>query len=184
MLPLILYAANNCIGLSFAMHTHGRLPDNSRPIFLVHTEDVHAPRLLFTRPHRLYINHVVRRDHSSPGRTNSTSTTSCAVTTRRPVCTGSTAPTSCIRTRRLDARLLVSRSHYLSPCAQSLRLAARLLCASPLDLLSGRAGSTSATPCVATTCLTTTSTLIQVLHTLPRHRLPAHRADHSSRLVN
>jgi hypothetical protein len=85
MLPLILYAANNCIGLSFAMHRHGRLPDNSRQIFLVHTEDVHAPRLLVTRPHRLYINHVVRRDHSSPGRTKSTSTTSCAATTRRPV---------------------------------------------------------------------------------------------------
>jgi hypothetical protein len=33
----------------------------------------------------------------------------------------------CIRTRRLDARLLVGRSHWLSPCLRSLRLVARLL---------------------------------------------------------
>jgi hypothetical protein len=47
--------------------------------------------------------------------------------TRRPDCTGSTAPMLCIRTRRLVARLLVDRSHWLSPCVRSLRLAARLL---------------------------------------------------------
>jgi hypothetical protein len=34
---------------------------------------------------------------------------------------------SCIRTRRLAARLLVGRSHWLSSCVRSLRLAARLL---------------------------------------------------------
>jgi hypothetical protein len=45
------------------------------------------------------------------------------VTTRRPDCTGSTVPMPCIRTRRLDARLLVSRSHWLSPCAWSFRCA-------------------------------------------------------------
>jgi hypothetical protein len=83
MLPLILYAANNCIGsLSFAMHTHGRLPDNSRPIYLVHTEDAHAPRLLVSQQHRLYFGHAVRCDYSSPGRTGSTSTLPCAASTR------------------------------------------------------------------------------------------------------
>jgi hypothetical protein len=37
-------------------------------------------------------------------------------------CTGSTAPMSCIQTSRPIARLLVGRSHWLSPCARSLRL--------------------------------------------------------------
>jgi hypothetical protein len=35
---------------------------------------------------------------------------------------------SCIRTCRLAARLLVSRAHWLSSCAQSLCLASRLRC--------------------------------------------------------
>jgi hypothetical protein len=48
-------------------------------------------------------------------------------TTRRPDCTGSTTPMSCIRTHRLAARILFGRSHWLSSCARSLRLAARLL---------------------------------------------------------
>jgi hypothetical protein len=34
---------------------------------------------------------------------------------------------SCIWTRKIAARLLDGRSHWLSPCAQSLRLVARLL---------------------------------------------------------
>jgi hypothetical protein len=125
-----------------------------------------APRVLVTRSHGLYLNCAVRRDYSSPGRTGSTSTTSCAAdtrlpvtralpqpchapscrstsrrlvalaltmrlvtasrdaTTRRPECTGSTAPMSCIRTRNLDARLLVGRSHWLSSRVRSLRLTA------------------------------------------------------------
>jgi hypothetical protein len=41
-------------------------------------------------------------------------TTLCVVTTRRLDCTGSTAPITCIQTRRLAARLLVGRSHWLS----------------------------------------------------------------------
>jgi hypothetical protein len=86
-------------------------------------------------------------------------TASRDATTRRPDCTVSTALMSCIRTRRLAARLLVGRPHWLSPCVRSLRLAARLivvqiapallrLCrasgraVSPLDFLSvGRTGS-------------------------------------------
>jgi hypothetical protein len=54
-------------------------------------------------------------------------TASRGATTRRPDCTGSTAPMSCIRTCRLATRLLVGRSHWLSPCVWSLHLAARLL---------------------------------------------------------
>jgi hypothetical protein len=54
-------------------------------------------------------------------------TASRDATTRRPDCTGSTAPIPCIRTHRLVARLLVGRSHWLSQCVYSLRLATRLL---------------------------------------------------------
>jgi hypothetical protein len=49
------------------------------------------------------------------------------VTTRHPDCTGSTTPMPCIRTRHLATRLLVGRSHWLSSCVWSLRLAVRLL---------------------------------------------------------
>jgi hypothetical protein len=48
-------------------------------------------------------------------------TASCGATTCRRACTGSTAPMSCIWTHRLDARLLFSRSHWLSPCVRSFR---------------------------------------------------------------
>jgi hypothetical protein len=40
-----------------------------------------APRLLVTRPHRLYVNLAVRREYSSLGRSGSTSTTPYAATT-------------------------------------------------------------------------------------------------------
>jgi hypothetical protein len=75
-------------------------------------------------------------------------------------------------TRCLAARLLVGRSHWLSPCARSLRLAVRLLCAPPLDLLSGHTGSTSTMLCVVTTCLTATPTLLRARRAPPRRRLP------------
>jgi hypothetical protein len=116
----------------------------------------------------IYLNFAVRRDYSSSG------------------CTGPTAPMTCIRTRRLAARLLVSRSHWLSSCARSLRLVARLhyrltCCPVALALLQqrraprllvsrshrlyitfvvhrdysspGRTGSTSTSPCAASTFL-------------------------------
>jgi hypothetical protein len=110
-----------------------------------------APRVLVSHPHGLYVNLTVHRDNSSSGlhrlycayavhpdapSRRSTSRQSvalalavcpviplCIVTTRRPDCTGPTAPMPCIRTRRLDARLLVSRSHWLLPCARSFRCA-------------------------------------------------------------
>jgi hypothetical protein len=66
------------------------------------------------RPHPLYFSNIVRRDYSSSGPTGSTSAKQCASTTRRPDCTSSTVPMSCIRTHRLSARLLVGRSHWLS----------------------------------------------------------------------
>jgi hypothetical protein len=50
-------------------------------------------------------------------------TASRGVTTRRPDCTVPTAPMSCIWTRRITARLLIGRSHWLSPCIRSLCLA-------------------------------------------------------------
>jgi hypothetical protein len=40
-----------------------------------------ALRLLFTRPHRLYVDLTVRREYSSPGRSGTTSTTSYAAAT-------------------------------------------------------------------------------------------------------
>jgi hypothetical protein len=79
--------------------------------------------------HRLYCAYTVHPD--APSR-RSTSHRSVALalavrpvpvsrdaTTHRPDCTGSTAPMPGIRTRRLDARLLINRSHWLSPCARS-----------------------------------------------------------------
>jgi hypothetical protein len=123
-----------------------------------------APQLLVSRSHRLYIDYVVHREYSSLG------------------CTGSTAPMSCICTRCLAARLLDGRSHWLSQCARSLLLAARLL-VSRLHRLyfsyavrgdyssSGRTGSTSATPCTATTRFTATPALPRLLHAPSRHHL-------------
>jgi hypothetical protein len=43
---------------------------------------VHGKGYIVSRLHRLYLNLVVRRDYSSPGRTGSTSTLSCAASTR------------------------------------------------------------------------------------------------------
>jgi hypothetical protein len=54
-------------------------------------------------------------------------TTSRGATTRRPDCAGSTAPMPCMWTRYVASRLLVGRPHWLSSCVRSLRLAARLL---------------------------------------------------------
>jgi hypothetical protein len=54
-------------------------------------------------------------------------TASRGATTHRLDCTGFTTPMLCIRTCRLAARLLVGRSHWLSPCVRSLHLAARPL---------------------------------------------------------
>jgi hypothetical protein len=82
--------------------------------------------------HQLYCAYAVHPDAPSRRSTSRRSvalalivrpvTASCSATTRRPDCTGSTAPMSCIRTRHLDARLLVSRSHWLSSCARSIPL--------------------------------------------------------------
>jgi hypothetical protein len=60
-----------------------------------------ASRLLISWSHRLYFNHVVRHDYLYPGRTGSTSTMLCAVTTRLPI-----APA--LHQLRRVSRLLVS----------------------------------------------------------------------------
>jgi hypothetical protein len=87
--------------------------------------------------HRLYCAYAVNPDAPSRHLTSRRSvalaltvrsvTVSRGATTRRPDCTGSTAPMPCIRMHCLAARLLVDRSHWLSPCVRSLCLAARLL---------------------------------------------------------
>jgi hypothetical protein len=94
-----------------------------------------------------------------------------------------TSPTPRVRVPRLLTRLVV---YHASSCRSTsrrsvalalvvlpvVRLAARLLCALSLDLLFGRTGSTSATPCITTTCLAATPALLRVRRTPPRHRLP------------
>jgi hypothetical protein len=57
-----------------------RLPD----LCLEHTEGVHVPRVLVSRPQWLYINFTVHPDYLSPGRTGSTSTSPCTASTRLP----------------------------------------------------------------------------------------------------
>jgi hypothetical protein len=104
-----------------------KLLQESKIFGLAHTQDAQEYNYIVERHHQLCYDYAVRRDYSSPGHTSSTSTTLCAATTRRPDSTGSTAPMLCIQTRCLDARLLVGRSHWLSPCTRSLRPAARLL---------------------------------------------------------
>jgi hypothetical protein len=179
----VLLHVNKQICGNYATHTHGKLPRDFKFICLTHMKGYQlvsrpplGPHRRCTRvrlrcrwPHQLYINFIVRRDYSSPGRTGFTSTmpwaattslpvaralpqpchapsrrsisrrsvalalavrlvtASRGATTRRPDCTGSTAPMSCIRTRRLTARLLVGPSHWLSSCVRPLRLVARLL---------------------------------------------------------
>jgi hypothetical protein len=132
-----------------------KLPQDSKIFGLAHTQDAHEYNYIVERPHQLCFDYAVRRDYSSSGlhrlycvyavhpdapSHSSTSRRSVALsfavrpvtasrgaTTHRPDCTGSTAPVPCIWTRRLAARLLVGRSHWLSPCVRSLHLAARLL---------------------------------------------------------
>jgi hypothetical protein len=90
-----------------------------------------ASRVLVSRLHMLFCAYVVHPDTTSCRSTSRRSvalalvvrpdTASRDATTHHPACTGSTAPMSCIRMRRIDARLHVSRSHWLSPCARSFR---------------------------------------------------------------
>jgi hypothetical protein len=98
---------------------------------------VRSLRLASSGLHRLYCSYAVHPDAPTFRSTSHWSvalalvvrpvTVSRGSTTRRPDCTGSTAPVPCIRTRRLGARLHFSRSHWLSLCARSLCLAAQLL---------------------------------------------------------
>jgi hypothetical protein len=88
------------------LSAHGRLPDNSRPICLVHKEDVHK-YFIKLRLHKLRRAPLLGL---LSGRTGSTSPTPCAVTTPcvPPLGllsgrTGSTSTTSCAATTRLPA---------------------------------------------------------------------------------
>jgi hypothetical protein len=74
---------------------------------LLEHNDINARQhRLVVRPHRFNTNYTVRHDYSSPGRTDSTSTTLCAATTRPPA-----APALHQLCRAL--RLLVSQSQRL-----------------------------------------------------------------------
>jgi hypothetical protein len=227
----VLLHENKQICGNYATRTHGKLPRDFKFIFLTRRKGYQlvsrpllGPHRRCTRvwlrcrwPHQLYINFVVRRDYSSPGRTGSTSTTPCAATTRLPVaqalpqpchapsrrsisrrsvalalavrlvtasrgattrrpdCTGSIALMPCIRTRRLAARLLVGRSHWLSSCVRSLRLAARLLVV--------QIASTLLRLCRASGCLGTSRGSSSTTSPTPRVRVPRHVARLVTRLV-
>jgi hypothetical protein len=69
-------------------------------------QDVRKYNCIIKRPHWPYINFVVRRDYSSPGRTGSTSTLSCAATTRHPTA-------QVLRQPQRAPRVLVSRPQQL-----------------------------------------------------------------------
>jgi hypothetical protein len=106
----------------------GRTGSHRPPCHCVSRRDYSLSRL-----HRLYCAYVVHPNAPSHRSTSRRSvalalavrpvTTSRGATTRRPDCTGSTAPMPCIRTRRLVAQLVVSRLHWPSPCARSFRCA-------------------------------------------------------------
>jgi hypothetical protein len=143
---------------------------------------------LAVRSHGLYINHALRPVSPSRRSTSRRSvalaltvrpvTASRGATTRCPDCTGSTAPMSCIRTRGLTTRLLVGRSHWLSPCVRSLRLAARLLVV--------RIAQALLRLCRASGCAVSSLNLSSIGCTGPR-RVPAHsvvRRDYPSRGCN
>jgi hypothetical protein len=150
--------------------------------FVLHADhdsmlQVHTPskatkfsKLCYTHTNkRLYFNNTVRRDYSSPGRMGSTSTTSCAATTRLPVALPQPchAP-SCRSTYRRSVALAhghyISRPHYSSSglhrlyCAYAVhpgalfrrstsrRSVALALTVRPVTTSSGRYGYTSTTP--------------------------------------
>jgi hypothetical protein len=77
-----------------------------------------------SRPHGLYVNLAVYCDYSSPGRTRSTSTLPCTVTTRHSA-TSSTSTSPCAATTRLRPHVLylnlAVRRDYSSPAARALR---------------------------------------------------------------
>jgi hypothetical protein len=64
------------------LYAHTRCTSKLQDHCLMHTEDVHVPRLLVLQQHQLYFGHAVHCDYSSPGRTGSTSTLPCAASTR------------------------------------------------------------------------------------------------------
>jgi hypothetical protein len=109
-----------------------------------------------SRLHRLYCTYAVHLDAPSPRSTSCRSvalalvvrtvTTSRGKTTCRPDCTGSTAPISCIRMRRLPTRLLVRRSYWSRRASVT---ASRGMTTRRPDCTD----STAPMPCIRTRCL-------------------------------
>jgi hypothetical protein len=89
----------------FSLRAH-KMHQQAAASCLMHTEDVHAPRLLVTRPHELYLNLAVRREYSSPCCSGSTSTLPCATTTRH-------SAARALRQPCRAPRVLVSRPQWL-----------------------------------------------------------------------
>jgi hypothetical protein len=114
------------------------------------------------RLQRLYIKYIVCRSYSSLGRNGSKSTTPCIATTHLPVA-------SALHQLRCAAWLLAI---VATPALPRLSRVPWLLHAPLLDLLYGRTGSTSATPCAATSPTATSALprlrrLSWLLHALP-----------------
>jgi hypothetical protein len=83
-------STSGCINMSTTTSSPGSTSSTSAPPCAATTRDpaarvlpqhCRAPRLLVTRPHRLYVNLAVRREYSSSCRSGSTSTTPYAATT-------------------------------------------------------------------------------------------------------
>jgi hypothetical protein len=105
---------------NYATCTHGKLPRDFKFICLTHRKGYQlvsrpllGPHRRCTRvrlrcrwPHQLYINFVMCRDYSSPGRMGSTSTTPCAATTRLPVARALPQPCHAPSRRSISRRLV------------------------------------------------------------------------------
>jgi hypothetical protein len=128
----VLLHENKQICGNYATRTHGKLPRDFKFIFLTRRKGYQlvsrpllGPHRRCTRvwlrcrwPHQLYINFVVRRDYSSPGRTGSTSTTPCAATTRLPV--AQALPQPChAPSRRSTSRRSVALALIMRPVTTS-----------------------------------------------------------------
>jgi hypothetical protein len=84
-----------------------------------------APRVLITQPHGLYINHIVRRDYSSLGRTGSTTATLCTVTTH--LSTAAALPQLCRATGCITRLIVDYFTYVVRPGASAPRAARRRL---------------------------------------------------------
>jgi hypothetical protein len=144
---------------SIATHTRKEIPRDFEIFAWCTQQDVRKYNCIVKRPRSPYINFVVRCDYSSPGRTGSTSTLPCAVTTRHPAARALRQPCRA-------PRLLVTRPHGLY-----VNLAVRRGYSSL-----GRSGSTSnMLYATATSSSGRTTTSTSLNQNTSRGRLPRHQ---------